>query len=171
MAQRSSDRWLRPEAAYCGVMRSTALSVCCAAALLAGCGSSSVAGVDASVATNGGTTTTGVPWHVPVARSDVVAKAERVAGRNDGPHVVSAKLMTYGDFQRASAPGVITPETPDSLQIWAVKVTGKLDVAMAGPEAWAIFTYDAHGGGVVGVTAGPARATPTYWDSLPDHSP
>jgi hypothetical protein len=78
--------------------------------------------------------------------------------------------MTYGEFQSASAPSVVTPGTPDSLQIWVVEVSGKLSIPMAGPSSWVIWTFDAHDGSAGAFTAGASGTSPTYWKALPDHS-
>jgi hypothetical protein len=151
-------------------MRSLVLPVCCAAVLLVGCGTSPVTRADASIRTTKAVTTTTAPWDVPVSRSDVIAKAIRIADGDDGSIGVSAKLMTYGDFRNGSEPGVVTPGTPDSAQLWAVKVTGKLSVPRAGPCSWVIWTFDAHDGSAGAFVAGPPGTSPSYWDALPDHS-
>ena len=78
--------------------------------------------------------------------------------------------MSYREFQDASALDVITPGTPDALPIWAVEVTGDLYFPTAGPSSWVILLYSARDGGTTGFVAGPSGTSPTYWQSLPDHS-
>jgi hypothetical protein len=151
-------------------MRSLVVSACCAAVLFGGCGTSPVTRTHAAIRTTNGVTTTTAPWDVPVSRSDAIASATQIAYGGDGSIGVSAKLMTYGDFRNGSESGVVTPGTPDSLQLWAVKVTGKLSVPMAGPCSWVIWTFDAHDGSSGAFAAGPRGTDPSYWDALPDHS-
>lgn len=125
----------------------------------------------ARTTTVAGSTTTLASWNVPVSRSDAIASGHRATSGGDASNTVTAKLMTYGDWQRLGRPSVQTPGTPDSLRVWVVEVIGNFPVAM-GPlpsYQWGIWLFNAHTGDVVGGTAGPG-ASPLYWDRLPDHS-
>jgi hypothetical protein len=164
-------------------MRSAVLSLCCTAVLVVavGCAASQSraatgirqARADASVATtnDGGVSTTTVSWDVPIARSDAIADAQRATGGGASSNTATTKLMTYGDWHRVGQPSVITPGTPDSLQVWAVEVIGNFPVDMGPLPAyhWGIWLYDAHTGDIVSYVASPG-AIPSYWDGLPDHS-
>ena len=118
-------------------------------------------------------TTTAVPyWNVPVSRSAAINQVRSVKSAVTASSILTAKLMTYGDYRRASEPGVRTPETPDTLRIWAVEILGSFTPWHAEhPDyAWGIWILDAHSGIPIGEVAGP-RGRPKYWDHLPDHSP
>jgi hypothetical protein len=125
-----------------------------------------------SAATNGEVTTTIGPWNTTFSKSDAIAMVRRISLGDPGDvaNTDVAKLMTYGDFQHASAPDVVTPATPDSLRVWAVEEVGRLTVSMGGPESWGIWLIDSHNGSTIGLTAGPSGTSPSYWNDLPDHS-
>lgn len=164
-------------------MRSTASAVCCAAVLVvaASCSgpqSRAATGVrqaraDTSIATtnDGGGSTTTASWDVPIARSDAIADGQRAASGGASSNTATAKLMTYGDWRRAAEPSLVTPATPDSLQVWAVEVIGSFQVSMGPLPAyhWGIWLINAHTGDIFSATAA-TGTTPSYWNGLPDHS-
>jgi len=144
------------------------LSVCSAALVLGGCGSSS--SEPTSAAARSAVTTAPASWTVPISRSVALADGKKAASGGHSPTRVTAKLMTYGDWRRVGT-SAVNPATPDSLQVWAVEAIGHFPVSMGPLPAyqWAIWLYNAHSGDVIGTAAG-LGASPSYWKDLPDHS-